>query len=106
MRGAPVTSKDLSDAALLAKLRERYAPTVIPPCRVCGGELSLESFGGGMPTIWRCSPWQPTEDEPLRRKPGRGIADKHYSDSEFIDRRQGGDADVIELIERFESHGY
>src|SRR6476659_5336606 len=98
--------QDLSDAALLAKLRERYAPTVIPPCRVCGGELSIGSVGGGMPTKWGCSEWEEAEDGTLRRKPDRGAGDQHYSNSVFIDPRQGGDPDVIELIERFESRGY
>jgi len=93
---------ELSDAALLAKLRERYAPTVIPPCRMCGGELSIARIGGGHPTIWTCSGQERGENGLLHWKTGRSPADKHYSDSEFTDRRQGGDADVIELIERFE----
>ena len=100
------TLEDLSDAALLAKLRERYAPTIIPPCRVCGGELSIGSVGGGRPTKWGCSEWEEAGDGTLRRKPDRSAGDQHYSNSVFIDSRQGGDADVIELIERFERHGY
>jgi hypothetical protein len=31
-------------------LRRRYAPYEVPPCRVCGEELSVGSMGGGQRT--------------------------------------------------------
>lgn len=81
---------------LLAELRRRYAPSDIPPCRVCGGELSLQSIGGGEPTVWACS----GQNEDGSWLPGRRIADDHYSRSRYVDRRQGGDEVVMELIRR------
>jgi len=88
-------------ADIVATLRARYAPTTVPPCRVCGGELSIASVGGGEPTRWACSEY---EDDPdvhgqLRRKPDRSMADAHYGDSRWVDYRQGGDSDVIELLD-------
>jgi len=79
---------------LLSKLKERFSPTVVPPCRVCGGELELASFGGGQPTQYRCkAAWT-----------AAGATDwGHYERSGWEDRRQGGDPDVIELISIFES---
>ncbi len=83
---------------LLNELRERYAPSVIPPCRICGGKLSCERVGGGSPTVYACSGH--VEDS-MAYQSGRSCADKHYRDSEFIDYRHGGDSLVIELIDRF-----
>lgn len=88
---------DWSDAELLAELEQTYAATVVPPCRVCGGELSIQSIGGGMPTIWRCQGL----DEDGKRQEGRRIADEHYSKSTFEDRRAGGDSAVLELARRY-----
>jgi hypothetical protein len=84
----------MSDAALLGLLRLRYQPRVIPPCRICGGELSLQEFGSGIPSVWACS---------TGGKPGRTVADRHYRDSKFTADRSGGDEEVIELIRRFEA---
>jgi hypothetical protein len=84
--------------AAKAEVKRRYAPTVIPPCRVCGGALSIGSIGGGEPTTWGCSEW---DDDPARpgrllRKEGRSCGDKHYGDSVFVDRRHvDSDAGVI-----------
>jgi hypothetical protein len=79
-------------------LRERYAPSVIPPCRLCGAELSLGSFGGGRPTVWACD----GRDDDGNYLPGRKIADRHYSESRYEDYRQGGDPLVLALIARAE----
>jgi hypothetical protein len=84
--------------AAKAEVRRRYAPTVIPPCRVCGMTLSLGAIGGGNPTTWGCSEWEddPARPGQLRRKEGRSCADGHYGDSMFIDRRHvDSDAGVI-----------
>ena len=88
----------------LKSMRECYTPAVIPPCRVCGGELSPQRMGGGEPTVYACST---NEDDPkrpgyVRPKEGRDIADKHYSDSRFVDRING-DRRVLELIDVYES---
>ncbi len=92
-----------SDAELEAELVKRYAPTRIPPCRVCGGALSMQRCGGGQPTVWACSGWQPDPSDPdgRIRSPGRSAADEHYRKSVFEDTRQGGDSAVLELIRRW-----
>jgi hypothetical protein len=91
-----------TDDDLLAELRKRYEPTDIPPCRVCGGELSLQAFGGGEPHRWACDGFKhDAEGNPAGLKPGRRCADDHYLQSEFVDRRQDGDAAVVELVERY-----
>ena len=99
----PYDPKLWDDAALLTELRKRYEPTKIPPCRVCAAEMSIQSIGGGEPTVYACQGMEDDPDEPgrVRRMAGRGLVDDHYRSSEFIDRRQGGDEVVMELIERF-----
>lgn len=94
---------ELSNAELLEVLTERYEATVVPPCRVCALPLTIARMGGGEPTVWACDMWEDDPDKPgeSRRKAGRGCADQHYSDSQFVDRRQGGDRMVMELIQRF-----
>ncbi len=97
-----------TDAELLKDLHATYKETVVPPCRVCGGELGLQSFGSGS-TVWACSG---KEDDPdregyVRWQSGRSAADEHYNQSRFVDDRRGGDDRVIELIKRFaKEEGY
>lgn len=86
---------DWTDAELLSELEGRYKPTEVPPCRVCGGKLSIQAIGSG-PTVWGCSGL----DENGKLTPGRRLADAHYSQSTFEDCRRGGDSAVIELIRR------
>lgn len=88
----------------IQQLRERYAAPEIPKCRVCGGELTVQRAGGG-PTIWGCTGMvdDPTGERNWIYAEGRSCADEHYERSRWSDYRQGGDADVIELIERLEA---
>ncbi len=97
--GKEVTDWTLDELVLI--LTERYAPTVIPPCRVCGGELSIASSGGG-PTVWACNTMEDDPEKPdrLRRKKDRACADDHYSQSRYEDRRCGGDDVVMEALRR------
>ena len=62
----------------------------------------MQRVGGGEPTVWACSPNEEDPDKPgyLRRKKDRGGVDEHYVQSEYVDRRQGGDDLVIELVRR------
>jgi hypothetical protein len=89
-------------AELIETLTERYEPTEVPPCRVCGAELSIGSMGGGEPTRWACSGREEDPDRPgyLRWMKGRTPADDHYDKSQFVDRRQGGDELVMEAVRR------
>lgn len=89
---ASASTDSLSDADLLAALECRYAPSVIPPCRVCGTPLGIGRIGGGEPTVWACQ----------NAKHTNGQMDwGHYDKSQHIDYRQGGDNNVIELIRRY-----
>jgi len=96
----------------LEALRERYRPTIVPPCRVCGGELSIAAIGGGQPTRWACggrvdNPERPgySMDAPGRWSnappgtPSEYGPGGHYHDSEWVDRRQGGDPSVIAILD-------
>lgn len=47
-------------------------------CRVCGEELTLSDSQN---MTWGCSCYVNDGSSKLKRKPDRGIADKHYSDS-------------------------
>lgn len=86
-----------SDDDLFWVLAARYAPTEIPPCRICGAALSLQSVGGGDPTVWACD----GRDESGKMKEGRRAVDEHYSASRFVDRRMGGDEAVMDLVRRY-----
>ena len=96
-------AEELNNDELIARLTEKYKPSEIPPCRFCGGKLSIGSIGGGKPTVWACSTMEDDPDKPgyLRVKVDRQRIDDHYSQSRYEDRRQGGDSDVMELIKRF-----
>jgi hypothetical protein len=72
---------------LVARLRERYGPKPIPPCRICGAPLSLSSAGGGSYPKFNCS----TLDMDFSAEAGA-----HYNASEYF--HVSGDPDVIEYI--------
>lgn len=77
------------DEQLLQELTRRYEPTVVPACRRCGATLEIVACAGGSPTRYACST-QTNTTLP---------ADwKHYEASQWEDRRQGGDEDVMRLI--------
>jgi hypothetical protein len=93
-----------TDAELLSWLREKYKAEQIPPCRVCGGPLRVASMGGGNATRWVCSVWEYDPDVPgeMRRKAQRGVADEHYTRSQWTQFREG-DSAVLELCARLET---
>jgi hypothetical protein len=68
-----------TDDDLVFVLTARYEPSIIPPCRVCGGELSIQAAGGGKPTEWCCDGTEDDPDRPglFRYKDGRRPADDH-----------------------------
>lgn len=83
----------------LEAIKARYTPEPIPPCRVCGGELSIQRMGGGEPTVWGCDGHEDDPDRPgtWRFKADRRPADEHYSRSRWTQHRQG-DPDVLALV--------
>jgi hypothetical protein len=96
--------KDWPHDEIMQILKERYSAPVIPPCRVCGAALSLQS--NGMPSIWGCTGQETDPDRPeaLRYKQGRRFADPHYTQSRYTDYKGGGDEVVIELLRRLLEH--
>lgn len=86
-------------AAMLAELREQYGPVEVPPCRVCGGRLSIQSIGMG-PTVWACDGYASEEERGQRYAQGRRPADDHYSRSRWEDHARGGDSRVIAVLDR------
>lgn len=74
-----------TDAELAEIIEERFRPSEIPPCCVCGGALSLQAMGRG-PNVWGCV---------------ASGDDAHYLRSRYEDPRRGGDPEVIDLLRRF-----
>ena len=87
------------------ELRKRYTPPEIPNCSICGASLSIQRCGGGEPTVYACDGYEADPENPgmVRRAAGRGIADKHYEESRYIDWKKGGDLDVIELLDELQA---
>lgn len=110
----PLSDSLASDQALrhlLDSLRATYTPAKVPPCRVCGGALSVQQEGGGEPTVWACSGFEDDPDRPgyMRVREGRfqkrpaGAPDEyrpggHFHDSQWTVWR-AGDSRVIELVD-------
>lgn len=92
---------DYSDTELIALLKDRYTAMPVPPCRICGGPLSVARTGGGEATQWACSEMEDDPANPgrLKRKEGRGVADDHFARSYWTQYRSG-DEFVLEAIAR------
>lgn len=85
--------------SFLDRLRLRYGEPAIPPCRLCGGELSLHA-SGPTGTTWYCDGYLTDGVGEREYKPGRSRLDHHFSAS--VHRvYQHGDSDVIALIDAF-----
>ena len=93
---------ELADADLVAVLEHVYRDEPVPPCRVCGGPLSIQKVGGGYAVEWGCSPYEddPASPDLVSKKPGRGVADDHFAQSKWTQHRIG-DPRVLELVRRF-----
>lgn len=78
---------------LLERLRQRYSAEPVPPCQVCGGELSIQSMGGGQATKYGCP-----------RPEGVTYRDwaEHYDRSVWTQYR-AGDSEVIALVDAVEA---
>ena len=60
-----------------------YGPQEIPPCRVCGAELTIGSMGGGEATTWHCSSDEATWLKPGVKDSWNGPEITHYRESEW-----------------------
>ena len=78
---------------ILDRLRARYTETPVPPCNVCGGELTVQSLGGGAATVYAHSAPE-----------GVALRDwfDHYERSRWTQTRSG-DSEVIALLDLVES---
>lgn len=94
-----MSERDYELDALLRELEERYSRPEIPPCSVCGDELTMAASGPG-PAVFACSGMEADPDNPdrVRYKEGRSVADDHYSKSR-IEVPNLGDSRVLALIE-------
>lgn len=96
-----VKAQALSNTDLMDVVEFCFRAEPIPPCRVCGGALTIGSMGGGHATRWGCDgriedPARPNE---VVYADGRTIADDHYAQSQWTQHRSG-DIRVMELVER------
>lgn len=100
----------ISVSDLITMLRERYSPPIIPPCSVCGEELTVVAAGGPHGIVYACSITMedPDNQGKFMVKSGRHFRDEHYERSRRQYYGKFGDADVIKLldiIERLEMVG-
>lgn len=84
----------------LAWLASEYRLREPGPCRVCGGELSVGSVGGGRPTVYHCS----TDAADWLRKSGeeRSAALEHWkvSATEIVSHGDGRVRQLIDEVRR------
>lgn len=105
----PIDPASIPDQELVRTLLDRYAPTPIPPCKICGGMLYPQGSAGPKGIVYYC----PVIEEPpgemgrVRQKEGRGEREEflpggHYYESAFLDPKGGvSDPLVAELCNRF-----
>lgn len=75
----------------------RYTAEDVPPCRICGGPLSIQAIGGGGPTIYACSGQYEDAEHGRKYREGRSVADEHYNASQWRMYRHG-DQDVLRVL--------
>lgn len=77
---------------ILDRLRQRYTADEVPSCRVCGGELSVQSMGGG-----RATEYAHSAPDGVRM----GDWMEHYRESKWTQYRAGDD-EVLALLDFIE----
>ncbi|GKP90062.1 ead/Ea22-like family protein [Klebsiella quasipneumoniae] len=86
-------------AEKLEEIRQRYRPTLVPKCHICGVEMTIQRMSARRIT-YGCS--GATYDETgCHYAPGRSIADDHYAESR-ITVVDTSDPDVLTLVEKLE----
>ncbi|HIE9492907.1 TPA: ead/Ea22-like family protein [Klebsiella quasipneumoniae subsp. quasipneumoniae] len=86
-------------AEKLEEIRQRYRPTLVPKCHICGVEMTIQRMSASRIT-YGCS--GATYDETgCHYAPGRSIADDHYAESR-ITVVDTSDPDVLTLVEKLE----
>lgn len=77
-------------------LRETYTADEVPPCRVCGAELTIVSMGGGRATEYSCGAIEPIST------PWNSPEWKHYEKSKWTQYRSG-DSLVLRVVDALEA---
>lgn len=89
-----MTNEEIMESA--QEVVNRYTPETIPPCRICGGRLSMQAAGRG-PTIYACSGKYEDENGRTQYREGRSLIDEHYNNSRWEQYRHG-DRLVMKLV--------
>jgi hypothetical protein len=92
--------REWTDEELIQDLKRSYSPSVIPPCCICGKKLTLLSSREGYPIVYACLGYEYVNERRVYDE-GRSLADAHYSESRYEDKRQGGDFRVMEVLKRW-----
>lgn len=83
----------------LEEIRQRYRPTEVPKCHICGAEMTIQRMSASRIT-YGCT--GSTYDETgVHYADGRSIADDHYAESR-ITVVDVSDPDVLALVEALE----
>lgn len=96
---------DLAHDELIELLEDQFTGIPIPPCPVCGRDLTVASAGGGHATKYACSTNEADPDRPgfLRNRTDYKSYGmdwlEHYARSEFVHHKPGNPW-VLELIKR------
>ncbi|MCE7363386.1 ead/Ea22-like family protein [Klebsiella pneumoniae] len=86
-------------AEKLDEVRQRYRPTEVPKCHICGAEMTIQRMSASRIT-YGCT--GATYDETgCHYAEGRSIADDHYAESR-ITVVDVSDPDVLTLVEALE----
>jgi hypothetical protein len=95
----------------LGELKERYTAEEVPPCRVCGGQLTVQSMGGGQATEYACGSQTrgfevplADQDDPQKVRAYNEQWYDHYGRSKWTQYRSG-DRRVLALIDDYEAVG-
>jgi hypothetical protein len=91
----------MNDAELLAKLAGKYERPRPPPCAVCGGPVTIQHKGGGLPLKWVCAVARDELSASAIGSDEARYASEHSDASAWLDYRPVGDARVMELVTRF-----
>lgn len=83
-------------------MRMRYSEKPAPKCHLCGAVMSIQAAGAGGVT-YGCTGRIDKNGEGYKFAEGRHFADDHYVRSRVTDYGNGGDPDVLALLDELEA---
>ncbi|HHR1045922.1 TPA: ead/Ea22-like family protein [Klebsiella pneumoniae] len=86
-------------AEKLEEIRQRYRPTEVPKCHICGAEMTIQRASASRIT-YGCT-GATYDEQGCHYAEGRSIADDHYAESR-ITVVDVSDPDVLALVEALE----